>query len=488
MSDHQATVDKEVEQLKKDIVRLGALNSDGKYEVPFGVLFDDEQTQQYYEAIVGTIKAGKKKGVIGADGMIWLKGAHDKVPIKLLETPADAYQAPSPVPPAAPPTGATLQAFINENPVVIFVKDDCPYCQTVKELFQKLGVDPTYCDDKALKVEAFKVSGTPTVPQVFIGGKLLGNSEITAASNESGALFGLLSAAGVEADGAKARLNEEQMFVARQAMVPDPYIEDSLAERGFFAEIKDGELPHAFPNLYAFDASTGQFTLEYTEKNKAYAQRPDDKGLRVRDQEAEPGTRTQTLELQLPVGGALSFKLQMNQEVTEKWGIKFIASVDAERSNGTKNTIYMPGVLTFDPAGITGDSHSSERIGPSCARVQTSISIAQLFVLQHGGTQADADSIQDASDSMIHSYNGRLCQWKWMRQQIREACVEEAAEVTPFPQYIQSLVDSGEVDLSWPNRTGTREYLESYAKGKPIPPMSYFLKVNEKGCSCFEKL
>jgi hypothetical protein len=53
MADHQATVDREVIQLEKDIVRLGALNSQGNYEVPFGVLFDDEQAQQYYEAIVG---------------------------------------------------------------------------------------------------------------------------------------------------------------------------------------------------------------------------------------------------------------------------------------------------------------------------------------------------------------------------------------------------------------------------------------------------
>ena len=85
---HQEQVDKEVEQLKKDIVRLGSINADGQYEVPFGVLFDDEQAQQFYEAIVGTIKAGKKKGVIDATGMIWLKGAHDNVPIKLLEKPA----------------------------------------------------------------------------------------------------------------------------------------------------------------------------------------------------------------------------------------------------------------------------------------------------------------------------------------------------------------------------------------------------------------
>ena len=36
-------VAKEIEQLKKDISRLGTKNADGKLEVPFGVLFDDPE-------------------------------------------------------------------------------------------------------------------------------------------------------------------------------------------------------------------------------------------------------------------------------------------------------------------------------------------------------------------------------------------------------------------------------------------------------------
>ena len=37
-------VEEEIEELKKDIQRLGKLNADGKFSVPFGVLFDDEKT------------------------------------------------------------------------------------------------------------------------------------------------------------------------------------------------------------------------------------------------------------------------------------------------------------------------------------------------------------------------------------------------------------------------------------------------------------
>ena len=82
---HQSQVDAEVERLKRDIVRLGERNDSGQYEVLFGVLFDDEEAQQNYEAIVGTIKAAKKKGVVAAKGQMWLKGMHDEVPITLLD-------------------------------------------------------------------------------------------------------------------------------------------------------------------------------------------------------------------------------------------------------------------------------------------------------------------------------------------------------------------------------------------------------------------
>ena len=40
----QHKVDEEVEELKLDIKRLGQPNAQGKYSVPFGVLFDDEKT------------------------------------------------------------------------------------------------------------------------------------------------------------------------------------------------------------------------------------------------------------------------------------------------------------------------------------------------------------------------------------------------------------------------------------------------------------
>lgn len=87
---HQETVDREVQELRKDIARLGERNADGKIVVKFGKLFDDEKVEQFYEALVGTLKAAKKKGVVDFQGQMLLKGAHDDVDIILLVDPEQA--------------------------------------------------------------------------------------------------------------------------------------------------------------------------------------------------------------------------------------------------------------------------------------------------------------------------------------------------------------------------------------------------------------
>eukprot|EP01006_Ploeotia_vitrea_P050991 TRINITY_DN67517_c2_g11_i2.p2 TRINITY_DN67517_c2_g11~~TRINITY_DN67517_c2_g11_i2.p2 ORF type:complete len:101 (-),score=13.83 TRINITY_DN67517_c2_g11_i2:256-528(-) len=84
---HEARLAAECVQLIKDINRLGSKNADGKASVKFGVLFDDEQGQQFYEAIVGTLKAAKKRGMVEFKGQMLLKGAHDDVDIIALVEP-----------------------------------------------------------------------------------------------------------------------------------------------------------------------------------------------------------------------------------------------------------------------------------------------------------------------------------------------------------------------------------------------------------------
>ncbi|KAJ3289262.1 hypothetical protein HDU79_004220 [Rhizoclosmatium sp. JEL0117] len=79
-------IDEEVERLKVEIKRLGAIDpKDGKTKVPFGVIVRDDECANIFEALVGTLKAAKKRKVISYDAELLLQGVHDKVDIVLLE-------------------------------------------------------------------------------------------------------------------------------------------------------------------------------------------------------------------------------------------------------------------------------------------------------------------------------------------------------------------------------------------------------------------
>jgi len=81
VQEHEIRTNMEIQQLLKDIKRIG---ESGKPYVTFGALFDDDEVANYYEALVGTLKASKKKGLIKYEGQFLLKGVNDKVVIKIL--------------------------------------------------------------------------------------------------------------------------------------------------------------------------------------------------------------------------------------------------------------------------------------------------------------------------------------------------------------------------------------------------------------------
>lgn len=58
---------------------------DGKLEVTFGILFNDDKCANLFEAIVGTLRAAKRKKIVKYDGELLLQGVHDNVKITLLE-------------------------------------------------------------------------------------------------------------------------------------------------------------------------------------------------------------------------------------------------------------------------------------------------------------------------------------------------------------------------------------------------------------------
>lgn len=84
-SSPQKRMEAELAQLLIDIRRIGPTYPPGTPHVLFGELFDDDDVQQYYEALVGTLKCAKKRGVITFKGQMLLKGIHDNVQISIVE-------------------------------------------------------------------------------------------------------------------------------------------------------------------------------------------------------------------------------------------------------------------------------------------------------------------------------------------------------------------------------------------------------------------
>jgi len=70
--------------LVEEINRLGSPNADGKMSVKFGVLFADDRCANIFEALVGTLRAAKKRKVLTFEGEMLLQGAHDNVDVILL--------------------------------------------------------------------------------------------------------------------------------------------------------------------------------------------------------------------------------------------------------------------------------------------------------------------------------------------------------------------------------------------------------------------
>jgi len=82
MSSAEACHDRHEQELRQLLVDIRRV-SGGCDQVCFGELFDDPQVEQYYEALVGTLKSAKRRGLINFKGQMLLKGMHDKVLIQI---------------------------------------------------------------------------------------------------------------------------------------------------------------------------------------------------------------------------------------------------------------------------------------------------------------------------------------------------------------------------------------------------------------------
>lgn len=78
-------IDGEVQLLVRKIAELGSKDAtDGCTRVKYGVLF--RETSDDFEALAGTMRAAKRKGLIAFDGELLLQGVHDDVDVVLLKS------------------------------------------------------------------------------------------------------------------------------------------------------------------------------------------------------------------------------------------------------------------------------------------------------------------------------------------------------------------------------------------------------------------
>ena len=77
-------VETDLKHLIEGIKRLGTPGVfEGSLTVTFGKLFDDDELANKLESMVGTLKAGRKRGVLAWEGQLLLKGKDDDAPITL---------------------------------------------------------------------------------------------------------------------------------------------------------------------------------------------------------------------------------------------------------------------------------------------------------------------------------------------------------------------------------------------------------------------
>lgn len=87
--------------------------------------------------------------------------------------------------------------------VLVFSKTTCPFCDRVKAAFAAKAIPYSVVEldrvDKAAEVrkELTRLSGISTVPVIFIGGKLIGDSSTTIRKLSQGELDSTLRDAGI---------------------------------------------------------------------------------------------------------------------------------------------------------------------------------------------------------------------------------------------------------------------------------------------------
>ncbi len=124
--------------------------------------------------------------------------------------------------PATNPMREAIQEAIDENPVILFMKGNpeapaCGFSARTVAILQSLGTQFAAVDilpDPRIRQELSALSDWPTIPQLFVGGELVGGCDIISEMYQSGELQQTL---GLEEGGAAPEAPE-----APEAATVDP--------------------------------------------------------------------------------------------------------------------------------------------------------------------------------------------------------------------------------------------------------------------------
>jgi cysteine synthase A len=125
--------------------------------------------------------------------------------------PATPIRKPEPVIGVDAEAKSFVDDVIADNPVVMFALEWCEFCWAVRKLFAKLEIAYESVDldsvafqqrDLGVKIRAVLKDriGSPTIPQVFVGGTHIGGCTELFDAMQDGALQTMLTAAGIEFD------------------------------------------------------------------------------------------------------------------------------------------------------------------------------------------------------------------------------------------------------------------------------------------------
>jgi monothiol glutaredoxin len=91
---------------------------------------------------------------------------------------------------------AHIQSLLEEHPIVLFMKGtrhfpQCGFSHRAVEVLRRCGVDffeVNVLDDPQIREGIKEFANWPTIPQLYVGGKLIGGSDIVLEMFEAGEL------------------------------------------------------------------------------------------------------------------------------------------------------------------------------------------------------------------------------------------------------------------------------------------------------------